>query len=77
MINMKRISILEKVVMICISVIAAALTIWLSVGIVTSDTVGNPIELAHNVYRILNIIMMILIGFNIFESYKELNMKRS
>ena len=77
MINMKRISTFEKVVMICISVIAAALTIWLSVGIVTSDTVGNPIELAHNLYRILNIIMMILIGFNIFESYKELNMKRS
>ena len=77
MINMKRISTFEKVVMICISVIAAALMIWLSVGIVTSDTVGNPIELAHNVYRILNIIMMILIGFNIFESYKELNMKRS
>ena len=77
MINMNRVSTFEKVVMICISVIAAALTIWLSVGIVTSDTVGNPIELAHNVYRILNIIMMILIGFNIFESYKELNMKRS
>ena len=77
MINMKRISTFEKVIMICISVIAVALTIWLSVGIVTSDTVGNPIELAHNVYRILNIIMMILIGFNIFESYKELNMKRS
>lgn len=77
MINMKRISTFEKVVMICISVIAAALMIWLSVGIVTSDTVGNPIELVHNVYRILNIIMMILIGFNIFESYKELNMKRS
>lgn len=77
MINMKQISTFEKVVMICISVIAAALMIWLSVGIVTSDTVGNPIELVHNVYRILNIIMMILIGFNIFESYKELNMKRS
>lgn len=77
MINMKRISTFEKVVVICISVIAAALMIWLSVGIVTSDTVGNPIELVHNVYRILNIIMMILIGFNIFESYKELNMKRS
>ena len=77
MINMKRISTFEKVVMICISVIAAALMIWLSVGIITSDTVGNPIELVHNVYRILNIIMMILIGFNIFESYKELNMKRS
>lgn len=77
MINMKRVSTFEKVVMICISVIAAALTIWLSVGIVTSDTVGNSIELVHNVYRILNIIMMILIGFNIFESYKELNMKRS
>ena len=77
MINMKRISTFEKVVMICISVIAAALMIWLSVGIVTSDTVGNPIELVHNLYRILNIIMMILIGFNIFESYKELNMKRS
>ena len=77
MINMKRVSTFEKVIMICISVIAVALTIWLSVGIVTSDTVGNPIELAHNVYRILNIIMMILIGFNIFESYKELNMKRS
>ena len=77
MINMKRVSTFEKVVMICISVIAAALMIWLSVGIVTSDTVGNPIELVHNLYRILNIIMMILIGFNIFESYKELNMKRS
>ena len=77
MINMKRISTFEKVVMICISVIAAALMIWLSVGIVTSDTVGNPIELVHNVYRILNIIMVILIGFNIFESYKELNIKRS
>lgn len=77
MINMKQISTFEKVVMICISVIAAALMIWLSVGIVTSDTVGNPIELVHNVYRILNIIMVILIGFNIFESYKELNIKRS
>lgn len=77
MINMKRVSTFEKVVMICIPVIAAALTIWLSVGIVTSDTVGNPIELVHNVYRILNIIMVILIGFNIFESYKELNIKRS
>ena len=77
MINMKRVSIFEKVVMICISVIAAALTIWLSVGIVTSDTVGNSLELIHNVYRILNIIMVILISFNVFESYKELNMKRS
>lgn len=77
MINMKRISTFEKVVMICISVIAAALTIWLSVGIVTSDTVGNSIELVHNLYRILNIIMVILISFNIFESYKELNIKRS
>lgn len=77
MINLKRVSTFEKVVMICISVIAVALMIWLGVGIVTSDTVGNPIELAHNVYRILNIIMVILIGFNIFESYKELNIKRS
>lgn len=77
MINLKRVSTFEKVVMICISVIAVALMIWLGVGIVTSDTVGNPIELAHNVYRILNIIMVILIGFNIFKSYKELNIKRS
>ena len=77
MINMKRVSTFEKVVMICISVIAAALTIWLSVGIVTSDTVGNSIELVHNVYRILNIIMIILISFNVLESYKELNIKRS
>lgn len=77
MINMKRVSIFEKVVMICILVSVIALMIWLGVGIVTSDTVGNPIELVHNVYRILNIIMVILISFNVFESYKELNMKRS
>ena len=77
MINMKRISILEKVVMICIFVSALALTIWLSVGIITSDTVGNSLELIHNIYRILNIIIVILISFNIFESYKELNMNRS
>ena len=77
MINMKRISILEKVVVICIFVSALVLTIWLSVGIITSNTVGNSLELIHNIYRILNIIMVILISFNIFESYKELNMKRS
>lgn len=74
--NTKQIGALEKVLVICISLIVIISIICFSVGIITSDTAANPAELTHNVYRVLGIVTTILIGCDMCSAYIELNKKR-
>ena len=74
--NTKLIGTLEKVLVISIFLLAVIGIVCFSVGIVMSDTVANPTELARNVYRFLGIIMIVLIFGDMYSAYIELNKKR-
>ena len=74
--NTKLIGTLEKVLVIGIFLLAVIGIVCFSVGIVMSDTVANPAELARNVCRFLGIIMIVLIFGDMYSAYIELNKKR-
>lgn len=74
--NTKLIGTLEKVFVIGIFLLAVIGIVCFSVGIVMSDTVANPAELASNVCRFLGIITIVLIFGDMYSAYIELNKKR-
>lgn len=71
-----RIGILERLIMVAILLLASIGVIACIVSIVVSDTVNNPIECTYNIFRFLNIVMIISITGDIFQGYRELNEKR-
>lgn len=77
MININRISALEKVLIICLAILIILLLVWFGVGIITSDTLTNPIELIRNIDRFISIVLIIVLSGSICKSYIELNKRRS
>ena len=77
MININRISVLEKVLIICLAILIISLLVWFGVGIVTSGTLTNPIELIRNIDRFIGIVLLVVLSGSICKSYIELNKRRS
>ena len=73
---MKRIGVLERLIMAGILLLALVGVIACIVSIVVSDTVNNPIECTYNIFRFLNIVMISSITGDILHGYRELNEKR-
>ena len=73
---MKRIGVLERLIMAGILLLASVGVIACIVSIVVSDTVNNPIECTYNIFRFLNIVMISSITGDILQGYRELNEKR-
>lgn len=74
--NKSTIGTLEKVIVIGISLLLISIGLGFCIGIVTSDTGSNPIELVRNVYRFLGIVILMLIGSDLGSQYIQLNVKR-
>lgn len=72
----KRIGTIEKVVMVGILLLALIGIIACIVSIVVSDTLNNPAECTYNIFRFLNIFLIVCITGDILQGYKELNEKR-
>ena len=73
---MKRIGVLERLIMAGILLLALVGVIACIVSIVVSDTVNNPIECTYNIFRFLNIVMISASTGDILHGYRELNEKR-
>lgn len=72
----KRIGTIEKVTMVGILLLALIGIIACIVSIVISNTIDNPVECTYNVFRFLNIVLIVCITGDILQGYKELNEKR-
>lgn len=72
----KRIGTVEKVAMVCILLLALVGIITCVVSIVISNSIDNPAECTYNIFRFLNIFLIVCITGDILQGYKELNEKR-